>query len=367
MDELPDALFVVDPKKESIAVTEANKLGIPVIAVVDTNCDPELIDYVIPGNDDAIRAIRLFASRVADAYLAGAGRLEQEAMISSKDAAGHGRLRCLARTWRAAAPAQLAGLSSAPPPNDPRRRAEERSVERGVDLAFSFAHPITIWRTRIMEVTAQMVKQLRERTGAPMMDCKAALNEAEGDIEKAVDLLRKKGLAAAAKKAGRVTAEGAVGSYIHAGGKIGVLVEVNCETDFVARTERLPGAGARHRHAHRRRRPALRRARRSHRRGPRARARHLPRAGGRLRQAAGGGREDRRGQAREVLRRVRAARAAVRQGPGQDRRPADLRARREDRREHQGPPLRPLQARRGPREAQRRLRRRGDGRRRAAV
>jgi elongation factor Ts len=88
-----------------------------------------------------------------------------------------------------------------------------------------------------MEVTAQMVKQLRERTGAPMMDCKAALNESGGDIEKAVDLLRTKGLAAAAKKAGRATAEGAVGSYIHAGGKIGVLVEVNCETDFVARTE----------------------------------------------------------------------------------------------------------------------------------
>jgi elongation factor Ts len=88
-----------------------------------------------------------------------------------------------------------------------------------------------------MEVTAQMVKQLRERTGAPMMDCKAALGESQGDMEKAVDVLRKKGLAAAAKKAGRVTAEGAVGSYIHAGGKIGVLVEINCETDFVARTE----------------------------------------------------------------------------------------------------------------------------------
>jgi elongation factor Ts len=88
-----------------------------------------------------------------------------------------------------------------------------------------------------MEITAQMVKQLRERTGAPMMDCKAALTEAKGDAEQAVDVLRKKGLAAAAKKAGRVTAEGTVASYIHAGGKIGVLVEVNCETDFVARTE----------------------------------------------------------------------------------------------------------------------------------
>jgi elongation factor Ts len=88
-----------------------------------------------------------------------------------------------------------------------------------------------------MKITAQMVKELRERTGAGMLDCKNALTDNGGDIEKAVDALRKKGLAKAAKKAGRITAEGAVGSYIHAGGKIGVLVEVNCETDFVARTD----------------------------------------------------------------------------------------------------------------------------------
>lgn len=88
-----------------------------------------------------------------------------------------------------------------------------------------------------MTVTAKMVKELREKTGAGMLDCKNALTEAEGDLDEAVDVLRKKGLASAAKRAGRVTAEGAVGSYIHAGGKIGVLVEVNCETDFVARTE----------------------------------------------------------------------------------------------------------------------------------
>lgn len=88
-----------------------------------------------------------------------------------------------------------------------------------------------------MQVTAQMVKELRERTSAPMMQCKSALVETKGSIEDAIQLLRKKGLAAAAKKAGRVAAEGAVGSYIHAGGKIGVLVEVNCETDFVGRTD----------------------------------------------------------------------------------------------------------------------------------
>lgn len=87
------------------------------------------------------------------------------------------------------------------------------------------------------EVSAQHVKDLREKTGAGFMDCKAALRESGGDIEGAVRYLRERGLAAAAKKAGRATAEGVVGSYIHAGGKIGVLVEVNCETDFVARTD----------------------------------------------------------------------------------------------------------------------------------
>ncbi|NLZ92099.1 MAG: translation elongation factor Ts [Clostridiales bacterium] len=86
-------------------------------------------------------------------------------------------------------------------------------------------------------VTAAMVKELRERTGAGMLDCKKALEKTDGDIEKAIDLLREKGLAAAAKKAGRITAEGMVGSYIHMGGRIGVLIEVNCETDFVAKTE----------------------------------------------------------------------------------------------------------------------------------
>lgn len=87
------------------------------------------------------------------------------------------------------------------------------------------------------EVSASMVKELREKTGAGMMDCKKALAEAGGDFAKAEEVLRKKGLSAAAKKTGRAATEGAVASYIHMGGKIGVLVEVNCETDFVARTD----------------------------------------------------------------------------------------------------------------------------------
>ncbi len=87
------------------------------------------------------------------------------------------------------------------------------------------------------EVSAQQVRDLRDKTGAGFMDCKVALRESGGDFEGAVRYLRERGLAAAAKKAGRATAEGAIGSYIHAGGKIGVLIEVDCETDFVARTE----------------------------------------------------------------------------------------------------------------------------------
>ena len=88
-----------------------------------------------------------------------------------------------------------------------------------------------------MAITAAMVKELRELTGAGMMDCKKALTETEGNIEKAVDFLREKGLAAAAKKAGRVAAEGVVETYVHGGGRIGVMVEINCETDFVAKTD----------------------------------------------------------------------------------------------------------------------------------
>jgi elongation factor Ts len=87
-----------------------------------------------------------------------------------------------------------------------------------------------------MEVNATVVKELRDKTGAGFMDCKKALAETGGNLEKAVDYLRQKGLAAAAKKADRVAADGAVGAYVHPGGKIGVLVEINCQTDFVART-----------------------------------------------------------------------------------------------------------------------------------
>ncbi|OGP60979.1 MAG: elongation factor Ts [Deltaproteobacteria bacterium RBG_13_52_11b] len=88
-----------------------------------------------------------------------------------------------------------------------------------------------------MDISMELVKDLRQRTGAGVMDCRTALQEAKGDVEGAIDYLRRKGLATAAKKAGRIATDGLVSSYIHAGGKMGVLVEINCETDFVARTD----------------------------------------------------------------------------------------------------------------------------------
>jgi elongation factor Ts len=91
----------------------------------------------------------------------------------------------------------------------------------------------------VMAITADQVKKLRDATGAGMMECKAALTEANGDFDAAMTLLRKRGLATAAKKAGRATSEGLIGHYIHMGGKIGVLVEINCESDFVARTDKF--------------------------------------------------------------------------------------------------------------------------------
>jgi elongation factor Ts len=92
-------------------------------------------------------------------------------------------------------------------------------------------------RRFLMNITSQMVKDLRDKTGAGMMDCKKALSENDGDMEKAIDFLRQKGLAVAAKRSGRATSEGVVETYIHAGGKLGVMVELNCETDFVAKTD----------------------------------------------------------------------------------------------------------------------------------
>src|SRR5436190_1081364 len=175
MQRPPDAMFVVDLKTEEIAVKEARRLRIPIIGLVDTNCDPDGIDYVIPGNDDAIRSCSLVAKAIGDVVEEGRAVF----------------------------------------------RAEEERARQEAEAAAQRA--------------AKDVKALRERTGAGMMDCKKALTESGGDVDKAIEWLRVKGLSGAAKLAGREATEGTVQSYIHANGNVGVLVEVDCNTDFVAR------------------------------------------------------------------------------------------------------------------------------------
>ena len=113
LDVLPDAVFLVDPKKESIAVAEATKLGIPVIAIVDTNCDPEAVEFPIPGNDDAIRTIRLFASKIADAYLEGAEELSKELEAAALEAAARAEEAAAAKRERDEREAQAAEAAAA--------------------------------------------------------------------------------------------------------------------------------------------------------------------------------------------------------------------------------------------------------------
>src|SRR2546428_4750896 len=134
----------------------------------------------------------------------------------------------------------------------PTIRTNENQTRAGRPARVKFCEESSFWNnatshvqklrrefmsTATVNISANQVKELREKTGAPMMDCKQALTDAKGDLDQAVVLLRKRGVSVAAKKASRATSEGAVESYIHAGGKIGVLLEVNCESDFVARTE----------------------------------------------------------------------------------------------------------------------------------
>ena len=195
MKKLPGALFVVDPRKEHIAVAEARALKIPIVGIVDTNCDPDEIDYVIPGNDDAIRAVKLIAGKMADAVLEGKQGEQVEETVE--------------------APV-----------------AEEAAEYSSRDNTFQE-------ECNMAEISAKVVMELRGRTGAGMMDCKKALAATDGDMEKAIDFLREKGLAAAAKKQSRIAAEGIVDSYVCTKCMTGALVEVNCETDFVAKTDKF--------------------------------------------------------------------------------------------------------------------------------
>ena len=177
----PQAIFIVDTKKEEIAVAEANRLGIPVFGLIDTNSDPDLVQYPIPGNDDAVKSIKFIAGLMVDSVIEGR-----------------------------------------------KEFLEGKKVQQALPGPGSDS---------MMATTTDDIKRLREETSCGVIDCKKALEEAKGNFNKAKELLRKRGLEMAAKNSHRTAKEGRVEGYIHNGNKIGVVVEVNCETDFVARSE----------------------------------------------------------------------------------------------------------------------------------
>ena len=286
MTRKPEAIFVLDTKKEHIAVTEANKLGIPVVAVVDTNVDPELVQYPIPGNDDAIRANSLLARVIADAVEEGryiaAKRDPANAPVTRsgragsrlRRAAGRGPQRRRPRPGRARGPARCgprsdaahrAGRGACHGPccgarcrsgrvrgagrgahGDPGGRARRRpgglrrpAGESGARCGRGSDHDHRPKRPRgeliEMAFTAKDVQALRQATGAGMMDAKRALEATDGDMEVAKNWLREQGLAASAKRDDRENTQGVVALVLD--DQVGALVELKCETDFVAASE----------------------------------------------------------------------------------------------------------------------------------
>ena len=293
MEKAPDAIFVIDTKKEHIAVTEANRLGIPVIAVVDTNCDPDVIDFVIPGNDDAIRSANLMSRIVADAVIEGqwlrsrkqakAGAKADAAkpappapkVLTPEEQAAKEAEQQKARDAAAAAQLEREAKAKAAPRPRPRpaAAAEPEAPSRGPrpTATQTRAPPRSRRATRMAEFSAKDIAALRKATGAGMLDCKKALEESDGDVETTPSTCcAPRASPRRASCSDREATEGAVDVVVD--GNVGAIVELNCNTDFVAKGSRLHLAARRHHQAggrerrRRRRRAAARAARRSARR-----------------------------------------------------------------------------------------------------
>ena len=292
MSRTPSAVWIVDTNKEHLAVEEARKLHIPIIAILDSNCDPDLVDYPIPGNDDAIRAVglltRVIADAVADGLIARSGaktgddadkaigsdepladwerdllqgqegeKVEKAAVAATGGDADRGdpgrrgdRCRCRGDRGQAGRGGRGSGRRPLPRPTEAAAEATPEAARRGRpsrrgrcgrDPAETTEHlrgrprghrgHRQVRRTDVA-ITAADVKKLRELTGAGMMDCKKALEEAEGDFDKATELLRiKLGKKAAARGAEREATSGLVAT------SGGALVELKSETDFVAKND----------------------------------------------------------------------------------------------------------------------------------
>ena len=244
MKRLPDVVVVVDANHEITAVQEARLLEIPVVGIVDTNTDPNSVDYPIPANDDSIRTIQLIIAAISDEILSSADKenvsenVEPETQenvdeVVDVSAGENGKAEQASEEVVESTDKIEEDIKS------PEVDVADKDVKKKVAKNKNCNEEKRNNREsrNKMSISALVVKELREKTGAGMMDCKKALIDSNGDIEKAVDFLRKAGIAKAEKKGSRDVKEGIVYSYIHHGGRLGVLVEVNCETDFVAKTD----------------------------------------------------------------------------------------------------------------------------------
>jgi hypothetical protein len=291
MPGLPDVLFVIDSNKEAIAVKEARRLGIPVVAIVDTNCDPDEVDYVIPGNDDALRAIRLFASKISDAVIEGrALATEQDftadKIVSDDTPAGEGMMaytEYVDPKYAEKIMAESLSMADEPVPASRVRDPVSETAEPVADPAATESSKLgnrpslggrsqpSRDRQGAENADSYQIRNysnyggnyrgiseaLRERTGAGMMECKKALVEAKGDLAEGEVVLRKHGIASAGKKASRVRQAGP-DRHLHScrrparrDGRSQLRIR------FRGPHRRFQGTGARRRHAHCRRRPAL--------------------------------------------------------------------------------------------------------------
>ena len=201
-------MFIVDTKKETIAVAEARRLGIPIVAVVDTNCDPDEVDYPIPGNDDAIRAATLMCKVIADGVLEGKA-LPSVAGVRAGRAVERRRTSSSRSSWPSADDGADAGTAAPSGAGGERHRRPSRTDSRSEAEVRGGEHQ---W----LRSPQQTSRSSGSETGAGMMDCKKALTDASGDFDKARTLLRERGLADAAKRKGREAKDGLIHAYLHA-------------------------------------------------------------------------------------------------------------------------------------------------------
>ncbi len=238
MKELPGIVFIIDTNKESIAVAEALKCKIPIVAVVDTNCNPDGIDYPIPGNDDARRAISLFTSVIANAVIEADNEvglqiienIQEDDVITDEDIFKGAEEKAAAMKEAEEAEELKKHKKSKKSEEVSKKEEVEEKKEEVMEEKSNAPKSESSYAVKPAEV-----KKLREMTGAGMLDCKNALIEANGDMNEAQKILKKAGLAAAGKREGRSTNEGSI--FIANKDNKASICELTCETYFVAKND----------------------------------------------------------------------------------------------------------------------------------